>query len=113
MNSIYLRIIFVFTDLVLPLVVGYYLKKKGLMGKSQGQTPLPVEYIKPTQFYFDACYNPAKTQFLINAEAKGCKILNGLDMSLYQGVAQIELWTGKKAPSDAMKQELLDILEGK
>ncbi len=40
------------------------------MGKSQGQTPLPVEYIKPTQFYFDACYNPAKTQFLINAEAK-------------------------------------------
>jgi len=68
------------------------------MGKSQGQTPLPVEYIKPTQFYFDACYNPAKTQFLINAEAKGCKILNGLDMSLYQGVAQIELWTGKKAP---------------
>ena len=83
------------------------------MGKSQGQTPLPVEYIKPSQFYFDACYNPAKTQFLINAEAKDCKILNGLDMSLYQGVAQIELWTGKKAPSDAMKQELLDILEGK
>jgi shikimate dehydrogenase len=83
------------------------------MGKTQGQTPLPVEHIKPTQFYFDACYNPAKTQFLMNAEAKGCKILNGLDMSLYQGVAQIELWTGKKAPIDAMKQELLDILAGK
>jgi len=34
MNSIYLRIIFVFTDLVLPLVVGYYLKKKGLMSNN-------------------------------------------------------------------------------
>jgi predicted permease len=31
MNSTYLRIIFVFTDLVLPLVAGYYLKKKGIM----------------------------------------------------------------------------------
>ncbi len=80
------------------------------MGKSIGQTPLPKEHIKPGQFYFDACYNPAKTQFLLNAEEKGCKILNGLGMSLYQGAAQIELWTGKKPPVDAMRQELMDIL---
>ena len=30
--------------------------------------------------------------------------------SLYQGAAQIELWTGKKAPVEAMRQELLNIL---
>lgn len=34
MNSAYLRIVFVFTDLVLPLVVGYCLKKKGWMGST-------------------------------------------------------------------------------
>lgn len=80
------------------------------MGSSIGQTPMDVEYIRPDQIYFDACYNPDKTQFLLNAEAKGCKVLNGLGMSLYQGAAQIELWTGGKAPVEAMRQELLNIL---
>ena len=81
------------------------------MGKSIGQSPLPKEYIQSSQFYFDACYNPDKTQFLLDAEEKGCKILNGLGMSLYQCVAQVELWTGKKGPVEAMRKELMDILE--
>ena len=81
------------------------------MGKSIGQSPLPKEYIQSSQFYFDACYNPDKTQFLLDAEEKGSKILNGLGMSLYQGVAQVELWTGKKGPVEAMRKELMDILE--
>lgn len=83
------------------------------MGKSLGQSPIPTEYIAPEKLYFDACYNPNKTQFLIDAEKKGCAILNGLGMSLYQGVAQIKLWTGKDAPVEAMRQELLTILEEK
>ena len=80
------------------------------MGSTIGQTPMPVEHIQPGQFYFDACYNPDKTQFLLNAEEKGCQVLNGLGMSLYQGAAQIELWTGEKAPVEAMRKELMDIL---
>jgi shikimate dehydrogenase len=83
------------------------------MGQHIGETPMPEEYIRDGQFFFDACYNPAKTQFLINAEKKGCRVLNGLGMSLYQGVAQVELWTGKKAPVEAMRKELLDIIAGK
>lgn len=79
-------------------------------GKTIGQTPLPEQYILPGKLYFDAAYNPDKTRFLMNAEAKGCSILNGLGMSLYQGVAQVELWSGKPAPVEAMRQELLDIL---
>lgn len=83
------------------------------MGKTVGHSPLPPEYILPTQLYFDACYNPDKTQFLLNAEEKGCRILNGLGMSLYQGVAQIELWTNEKAPVEAMRKELMTILAEK
>ncbi|MBO4330441.1 MAG: shikimate dehydrogenase, partial [Oscillospiraceae bacterium] len=83
------------------------------MGDTAGQSPLPEELIKAEQFYFDACYNPDKTQFLLNAEKKGCRILNGLGMSLYQGVVQIELWTGKEAPVEAMRRELTDILAEK
>jgi len=83
------------------------------MGSHIGESPMPKEEMKASQLYFDACYNPAKTQFLLDAEACGAKILNGLGMSLYQGAAQIELWTGGKAPVEAMRQELLDIISGK
>lgn len=82
------------------------------MGASAGKTPVPKEDLRSGQVCFDACYNPAKTQFLLDAEERGCKILNGLGMSLYQGAAQIELWTGQKAPVDAMRRELLQILAG-
>lgn len=80
------------------------------MGSTQGKSPVPKEAICPSAFCFDACYNPAKTQFLIDAEAAGCRTMNGLGMSLYQGVAQIELWTDKKAPVEAMRNELLAII---
>ena len=83
------------------------------MDKTEGQSPLPEEYIRDDQFYFDACYNPDKTQFLLNAEKHGCRILNGLGMSLYQGVVQIELWTGKKAMTEVMRQELITIIKEK
>lgn len=83
------------------------------MGKTIGQSPFPSAYMSPKQLYYDACYNPDKTQFLIDAEAKGGKILNGLGMSLYQGVVQIELWTGKSAPVETMRKELLQILKEK
>lgn len=83
------------------------------MGSHIGENPMPKEYIAADKFYFDACYNPDKTQFLLDAEAAGAKILNGLGMSLYQGAAQIEYWTGKEAPIEAMRQCLLDIISGK
>lgn len=80
------------------------------MGASVGQTPLPKEHIRKEQFYFDACYNPEKTQFLLDAEAAGARILNGLGMVLYQGTAQVKLWTGREANIGAMRRELEKIV---
>lgn len=80
------------------------------MGSAVGISPLPHECIRPGQFYFDACYNPDKTKFLMNAERAHCKILNGLGMSLYQGAEQIRLWTGQEAPLEVMRAELKKIV---
>ena len=80
------------------------------MGASVGQSPMPKEYVRGDQFYFDACYNPEKTQFLLDAEAAGARILNGLGMVLYQGAAQVKLWTGREAQLDAMRRELEQIV---
>ena len=81
------------------------------MGKTVGISPLPDDIISADQLFFDACYNPSKTQFLLDAEKRGCRILNGLNMSLYQGVSQIELWSGKKINENAMRRELEIIIK--
>lgn len=80
------------------------------MGDTVGKSPIPAEFLSPGQLCFDACYNPGRTQFLLEAKSRGCRILNGLGMSLYQGAAQIELWSGKPAPLEAMREELMRIL---
>lgn len=83
------------------------------MISSLDETPIPKEYLRSGQLCFDATYNPSKTRFLIEAEEIGCSIMNGLGMSLYQGAEQIELWSGKAAPIEVMRQELMDILSEK
>jgi len=55
----------------------------------------------------DIVYAPLKTRLLTEAEAAGCITVNGLEMLLYQGVAQFELWTGRAAPVEVMRRALL------
>ncbi len=48
----------------------------------------------------DLIYNPPCTKFLQYAKDKGAKILNGLDMLIYQGVVAYELFTGSNVSDD-------------
>jgi len=41
----------------------------------------------------DAIYNPWKTRFLREAQERGCSILNGLTMLLYQALESFYYWT--------------------
>ena len=70
-------------------------------------TPFPRKYLKQFSVVMDIVYAPQKTRLLREAEAEGCRIINGLAMLLFQGVAQFELWTGQKAPVEVMRQQLL------
>lgn len=42
----------------------------------------------------DIVYRPSRTPFTLAAERAGCTIVSGLEMLLYQGVAQLEWWLG-------------------
>lgn len=48
------------------------------------------------KYFFDAVFNPYITTFLRLAHSYGAKICPGLYMTIYQGAASFELWTGKK-----------------
>lgn len=52
-----------------------------------------VDFISKGTAAVDVIYNPECTKFLEFAKGKGAKILNGLDMLIYQGILSYELFT--------------------
>ncbi len=70
------------------------------------KSPLPEGIVTRFKVVMDIVYAPRKTRLLQEAEANGCIIINGLEMLLYQGVAQFELWTGNIAPVVVMRDAL-------
>lgn len=73
-------------------------------------TPVDIDYLTKDMTVMDIVYNPLKTTLLREAEAKGATIVDGVAMFVYQGISQFESWTGEKAPSDLMRQVVLDSL---
>jgi 3-dehydroquinate dehydratase/shikimate dehydrogenase len=59
---------------------------------------------------FDLVYNPMETALARMAREAGAKIIPGVEMFVHQGARQFELWTGKPAPVDTMRQEVLTAL---
>lgn len=59
----------------------------------------------------DLIYNPLKTRLLEEAEAAGCRILSGVGMLVWQGAIAFQLWTGREAPVDLMKDAVLKALK--
>lgn len=55
---------------------------------------------------FDAVYNPNETVLIKEALKANAKPVYGIKMLLYQGAESFEIWTGKKAPVDAMEKAL-------
>ena len=61
------------------------LKKNDYLG-------LNFDNLKKGKIFYDVIYNPIKTNFLIEAEKKGHKIINGMNMFLYQAQKAFYLW---------------------
>ena len=77
----------------------------GMMPDSE-QMPIDGELLNARHVVFDIVYQPHMTRLLQTAQKKGCKIIAGAEMLLFQGVKQFEIWTGNRAPIDVMRQIL-------
>jgi shikimate dehydrogenase len=69
-------------------------------------SPFPAAGLPNFALVMDIVYAPLKTRLLREAEIADCQTINGLNMLLFQGAAQFELWTGQSAPVDIMRREL-------
>ncbi len=78
------------------------------MGATAWPTLDFVSWLPKAAVVSDVVYHPAETP-LVQAAKKCCLIAqNGVAMLLYQGVIAFELFTGKKAPVEKMRQALVD-----
>jgi shikimate dehydrogenase len=67
---------------------------------------VPKELLHPGLTVMDIVYNPLNTQLLQDAQAAGCRTIQGIEMFLHQAVGQFELWTGESAPVEIMRTVL-------
>jgi shikimate dehydrogenase/3-dehydroquinate dehydratase type I len=75
------------------------------------QSPVLVSALAHYPVVADVIYNPLMTRLLRDAEAKGCKIISGLEMFVHQGAGQFKLWTGKEAPLALMRKTVHERLK--
>ncbi len=71
----------------------------GMIGKPDFRVPL--DGLERKALVTDLVYNPLKTQFLQEAEAAGCTIVDGLGMLLHQAAPGFERWFGVRPEVDA------------
>ncbi len=82
------------------------------MWPKANQSIIPKELLHDGLTVFDTVYNPKETKLLIEARGKGCAIVYGYKMLLYQAAVQFELFTGHQAPLKVMESALTQALEG-
>jgi len=81
------------------------------MAPKTGETTLRKEILHPHLTVFDIVYSPLETRLLREAREAGAHILGGLEMLVHQGAASFEIWTGRKAPIEVMRNAALDSLK--
>ncbi|WP_054304190.1 shikimate dehydrogenase [Gemmobacter sp. LW-1] len=80
----------------------------GMTGKPEFRVPLDA--MEPGALATDLVYTPLKTQFLIEAEAAGATVVDGLGMLLHQAAPGFERWFGHRPEVDeATRQAVLSV----
>ena len=70
------------------------------------ESPLPRDVLKEEMTVMDIVYSPLRTRLLRDAGERGCRIIDGLEMFIRQGILQLELWTGTKPDTDGIREHL-------
>ena len=77
------------------------------IGMRRADPPLiPAGLLTPNLLVYDTVYASGKTRLIEDAEAAGARVANGLSMLLHQGALSFEIWFGRAAPLDIMREAL-------
>jgi 3-dehydroquinate dehydratase / shikimate dehydrogenase len=74
------------------------------------QAPLQARELN-CRLVFDTIYRPRDTKLLQLARRRGIQTFSWVDMFVAQGTAQWEIWTGERAPQQAMRRAVVGALK--
>ena len=81
------------------------------MKPNADESPVAPKLLRRDLAVMDIVYNPIETKLAKEAKAAGAKVVSGVEMLIYQGAASFEIWTGKSAPVEVMRQAALNHLQ--
>jgi len=81
----------------------------GLYPDVDARIALDVATLKANMIVADVIPNPPRTRLVREAEARGCKVIDGLGMLVNQGVIGIKYWTGIDPDPSVMRKALEDV----
>jgi len=67
---------------------------------------LDANSLQPGLVVADVIGNPPRTRFIRDAEARGCRAIDGLGMLVNQGIVAVQYWTGVEPDAGVMRQAL-------
>lgn len=77
------------------------------LGLNRGDpSPIPSRLLAPHLMIYDTVYSEKKSSLVAAASEAGARGANGLSMLLHQGALAFEIWFGREAPIEAMRQAL-------
>lgn len=83
----------------------------GMYPEIDEMPPIQQKWLNPPLIVCDLIYNPPKTKLLVQAEQRGCQVVNGEGMLIYQGAEAFQLWTGQNPPILIMRRVLAQHLQ--
>ena len=81
----------------------------GLYPDIDARLALNLDSLSADMVVADVIPNPPRTNLIKDAEARGCKVLDGLGMLVNQGITGIEYWTGVTVDGIVMRTRLEEL----
>jgi shikimate dehydrogenase len=81
----------------------------GLYPDIDARLALNLDSLSADMVVADVIPNPPRTNLIRDAEARGCKVLDGLGMLVNQGITGIEYWTGVTVDGVVMRARLEEL----
>ena len=84
----------------------------GLYPDVEARVKVDMASITPSMVVADIIPNPPRTALIREAEARGCRVIDGLGMLVNQGVIGIKYWTGVDVDPSVMRRTVEEIFKG-
>lgn len=84
----------------------------GLYPDVDAQLAINYDTLDAATFVSDVVFNPPETHLIRTAKARGCEVLDGLEMLVGQGVIGVEYWTGQSPEPEVMRAALEAVFRG-